>query len=668
MNTDFITNYLEQLVGYIGANPALAGVICFAVAMGEALFLIGLFFPSTVVLVGAGTLIGLGELDFTEIFLWTVAGAVAGDAVSYWAGYFMKDKLRSLWPLSRYTSLVDQGERYFEKHGGKSVFIGRFVPGVKSVVAGIAGMARMNVFRFQVVNVASAICWTAAHLLPGVLAGSALGAIGAVNTRLAIVLGGLLLALLIAFAVIRWMIMFMIPIFSGTHQAIVNWFAKHPNRVSQWIAKTYDPANPRSVGMLLSAIVLLSAFPVFVAILKSIAPGRTMVRADESISTLFSVARTPMVDQLMTGFTMMGDAFVTVAVAAVAIAYLLHKKAWRRAAGVLIAVGSSALFVTITKAILERERPIALYEGASSFSFPSGHTTINTVLMGVLAVLIAHDRSARSKTVIYTLTAAYSILMGFSRIYLNAHWLSDVLAGLIFGAGITAAFAFVFGHVHNEKVGRNILAFLVVGTILAVSSINMAFNFQQAMKSYKPPQETVRFSYGQWRAHGWQKVPARRIDLIGDYEEEIALQWSGTPEELQDHLTEKGWTPAPDWNLTSAVGYLMGETPAADLPPVPAINFGYLPILTMVHETDANHRQVFWLWQSKFKLQMPDDSLRPLFLGTTLNEETVRLFNEISAIRKVKNSRADLEPFTGLSNAVLKKYSDGGYIMLAGPN
>ncbi|MEP4272598.1 MAG: DedA family protein, partial [Roseibium sp.] len=154
-----MTEFLDPVLTFIADNPSLAGLICFLAAMGEALFLVGLFVPSTVVLVGAGTLVGLGKLDVVPIFIWTTLGATAGDAISYWVGYTFKDKLKNMWPLKRYAHMVESGEAFFKRHGGKSVFIGRFVPGVKSVVPGIAGMAGMNFTRFSVVNGTSDIAW-----------------------------------------------------------------------------------------------------------------------------------------------------------------------------------------------------------------------------------------------------------------------------------------------------------------------------------------------------------------------------------------------------------------------------------------------------------------------------------------------------------------------------
>nr|WP_155132750.1 bifunctional DedA family/phosphatase PAP2 family protein [Pseudovibrio flavus] len=659
---------MQQIVAFIGANPSLAGFICFFVAMGEALFLVGLFFPSTVVLVGAGTLIGLGKLDFTSIFLWTLAGAVVGDAVSYWVGYFFKDRIRTVWPFSKYSYLVDAGERFFEKHGGKSIFIGRFVPGVKSVVAGIAGMADMSLIKFQVVNVVSAVFWTAAHILPGVMAGSALSAISATNTRLAIVLGGLCLALLVAVVLIRWMIMFIMPVFGGSHQAIINWFARRPGSFSQWIAQTYNPENPRSVGMLFSAAVLLTTYPAFVWFISAISPDMPLARADEAINTLFETARTPRMDDFMISITMMGDGIVTTMITGAVALYLMRCKAWRRASGFIIAIASSALFVVIAKTLLGRDRPIELFDGAHSFSFPSGHTTINAVLWGVLAVLIAHERSLRVKTLIYSLAATFAIMIGFSRVYLGAHWMSDVVAGLFFGAGTTAVFGFIFGHISNEKIGRNTLAAIAVSTLLAISAFHIPAGFKEAQFDYRVRSGLLVMGYVQWRRTGWQNIPAKRINLIGEFEEDIVLQWSGTPDELQALMEKEGWRVAKDWSVPSAIGYLTGETPAIDLPPVPQTNLGRLPTLTMVMEGDIDHRQVFWLWKSRYQLAADDGAVEPLYTGTVISEETIRLFGEFSAITDDAEKGADIKrELVDLPHALMKSYPTGETVVIAGP-
>ncbi|MFD1697130.1 bifunctional DedA family/phosphatase PAP2 family protein [Roseibium aestuarii] len=664
-----MTAIFENLVGFIGDNPALAGLICFAAAMGEALFIIGLVVPSTVVLVGAGTLIGLGKLDAVSIFIWTTLGATVGDALSYWFGYFYKDKVRKLWPLSRYSSLMDRGEEFFRQHGGKSVFIGRFVPGVKSVVPGIAGMVGMNATRFTIINVTSAFVWALAHLGPGILAGSALGAIGQVSGRLAFVLGGLCVVTFVTIMLGRWLILIIMPLFPNTHSVVVSWLARRPDRVSRWIAEALDPENPRSTGMLLSAALLLVTMPLFFWFMGEIAPGEPMVRADVAILNLFDSLRSPIGDKLMVIVTLLGDGIVVTLVATVIIAYLFLRKAWRRATGVLIAIGGTALFVPLIKALLERSRPMDLYTGAQMFSFPSGHATLNTVLFGICAVLIAHDRSRWAKASIFTVTAIYVIAMAFSRVYLGAHWLSDVLAGLMFGTAMVAAFAFVFSPVHNEKLGRITLAGMTVASLALFGSWHVMRALPSAMETYAPRSEIIRMTGSTWRGFGWSQLPAQRIELSGETKEPLVMQYAGDPKRLIDKLAGEGWRPAPEWTLSSASGFVEGQTPAEDLPAFPRTQNGRQPALTLIRKDEgaapSDSRWVMRLWPSRYAV-LEGRQLLPLYTGSVLHEEIIRPMGEFSGPKTDRQTPEPKDnPLSSLSTSLQRERPNGETVVLA---
>jgi undecaprenyl-diphosphatase len=118
-----------------------------------------------------GGLIGLGKLPFWPIFIVTTLGAVAGDQLSYWIGHIYKGRITNISSSERYQRLLAAGQQYFARYGGASVAIGRFIPGLKSVVPAIAGMTSMPLGRFIVLNVVSACAWAAVHLLPGLSAG-----------------------------------------------------------------------------------------------------------------------------------------------------------------------------------------------------------------------------------------------------------------------------------------------------------------------------------------------------------------------------------------------------------------------------------------------------------------------------------------------------------------
>lgn len=193
---------IQPYLDYFALHPGWAVAIVFLIAFGEALLIIGLFVPSTAVLIGAGMLVGTGHLEFWPIFVATAVGAILGDQLSYWVGRLFGERLKVLWPLNCYPTLVARGEDFVRRHGGKSIAIGRFVPGVKAVVPGIVGMFGMGQIFFAVVNFSSGIVWAAAHVLPGMLLGHGLTIAGELSGRLVIVL----LVLLVALAIAGWLI------------------------------------------------------------------------------------------------------------------------------------------------------------------------------------------------------------------------------------------------------------------------------------------------------------------------------------------------------------------------------------------------------------------------------------------------------------------------------
>jgi membrane protein DedA with SNARE-associated domain len=173
-----LSQWLDMVLTSISDNFWLSMLFIFLISLGECVFLLGLFVPSTPVLLLTGSLMAVGKLPFWPIYLVAVLGAVIGDAISYWIGRLLEHRVKEVWPFRNYKAQIAQGEVFFAKHGGKSVFIGRFIPGVKAVVPGIAGMLGMSWPHFFLINVVSAFAWAAAHILPGLLLSQWLKSIG----------------------------------------------------------------------------------------------------------------------------------------------------------------------------------------------------------------------------------------------------------------------------------------------------------------------------------------------------------------------------------------------------------------------------------------------------------------------------------------------------------
>lgn len=143
-----LKSFFAQIIQWLHLNPGWAGFVTFLISLSESLAFIGLLVPGTVIMAAIGTLIGADIIPAGQTIAWAIAGAVAGDSLSYRLGYHFTDHLRDMWPFRRYPQLLAKGEKFFIDHGGKSVFLGRFVGPIRPIIPVIAGMLRMEPRRF----------------------------------------------------------------------------------------------------------------------------------------------------------------------------------------------------------------------------------------------------------------------------------------------------------------------------------------------------------------------------------------------------------------------------------------------------------------------------------------------------------------------------------------
>jgi membrane protein DedA with SNARE-associated domain len=153
----------------------MAGPILAALAFGESLVLVGLFFPATFIMVFAGLAIQQGQLDGAMVIGWSVAGAVVGDAVTYWIGLWVGPKIVHSWPLNREKQGVAKARLFFRKYGFWAIFIGRFLGPVRPTIPLVGGILRMRQLTFQLANVASSFVWVPFMLFWGYIFSKAVG-------------------------------------------------------------------------------------------------------------------------------------------------------------------------------------------------------------------------------------------------------------------------------------------------------------------------------------------------------------------------------------------------------------------------------------------------------------------------------------------------------------
>ena len=165
---EFVQNLIEiflHLDVHLGELTAQYGTftyaILFFVIFAETGFVFTPFLPGDSLLFAMGTLAALGSLNVYFCFFLVVLAALSGDNVNYWVGHFLGTKIlkRSSGKVIK-KEYLEKTNAYFEKYGGKTIIIARFVPIVRTFTPFTAGIGRMNYFKFISYSIAGALLWS----------------------------------------------------------------------------------------------------------------------------------------------------------------------------------------------------------------------------------------------------------------------------------------------------------------------------------------------------------------------------------------------------------------------------------------------------------------------------------------------------------------------------
>jgi len=169
-----VASFIDPLIAFVSANPWLAYLTLFLAALLEAVPVVGAVVPGSTIILALSALIPGGELKLEWVLLAAIAGALLGDGSAFWIGHRAQREILGAWPMSNYPRLVAQSEAFFHRWGTLAVFFARFVPPIRAFVPMTAGALGMAPPRFYAVNIPAIVLWAPAHVLPGVLAISAL--------------------------------------------------------------------------------------------------------------------------------------------------------------------------------------------------------------------------------------------------------------------------------------------------------------------------------------------------------------------------------------------------------------------------------------------------------------------------------------------------------------
>lgn len=169
---DFFVHLDKHLFEIVHSYGAWAYAILFAIIFCETGLVVTPFLPGDSLLFAAGALAALEALNPIVLFVLLTAAAIIGDTVNYWAGSAIGPRVFSDDARVLKTAYLRRTEQFYEKYGGKTIVIARFVPIVRTYAPFVAGACRMHYGRFLTYNVLGGVVWVALFVFAGYFFGN----------------------------------------------------------------------------------------------------------------------------------------------------------------------------------------------------------------------------------------------------------------------------------------------------------------------------------------------------------------------------------------------------------------------------------------------------------------------------------------------------------------
>jgi membrane-associated protein len=166
---DLVVHLDSHLASFVAEHGAWVYALLFAIVFCETGLVVTPFLPGDSLLFVAGGVAAVGGMDFWTVMLTLVAAALCGDNVNYWVGRWAGPKLFSKFINAKH---LERAHAFYERHGGKTIILARFVPIVRTYAPFVAGVGRMPYARYLAFCVAGALLWVGSLCTAGFFFGN----------------------------------------------------------------------------------------------------------------------------------------------------------------------------------------------------------------------------------------------------------------------------------------------------------------------------------------------------------------------------------------------------------------------------------------------------------------------------------------------------------------
>lgn len=398
-------------------------------------------------------------------------------------------------------------------------------------------------------------------------------------------------------------------------------------------------------GLHLTLGIFFTAFFVFLffGVLQDLIGREALVQSDLRIINLVQIFRTPRFNDIMLFITYLGRWQVVFLGAAFTAIVLALYKNWRYLMALSVSVAGGEIFVWLVKILIKRPRPplVNALAPETSYSFPSGHSFVAISFYGLLIYFLMRFVKSKALKTVLTIFGVFIILaIGFSRIYLGAHWPSDVLASYASGAAwltvLITSIEIRKKFKNNEKrkpyFKKSVIVYLSLLFFLLWASYVLYFFKSNPIKSPAKAKETaVIISDKNITQELFANFSRTSEDISGGPMEPINIIVVGSETDLEKNMKVIGWVKSDSPNISNLWHLLIAalfNKPYPNAPGIPSfwnalpndLSFAQPTADNTVHERHHIH-----FWKTPFKMGKSD-----VWFGTAHFDKEIKIkFNLI---------------------------------------
>ncbi len=435
---------LEDIANTLGAwTYLLVGVFAFA----ETGAFVGLVVPGETVMLIGGAVAGQGAIDIYLLIAIAWFAAWLGDTTSFFVGrrlgrgFVLKHGSRVGISHERFERVED----YFSRHGGKTIFIGRWISLVRALAPFIAGSSGMNYRAFVPYSILGTGLWASLHILIGYFFSRSVETAAEYAGKGIFLLGTLIVVIAGSVFLYRFFRV------AENREATVRWMEDHV--VTRWLValgRRYQPqlrflwnrVTPGGTfGLEFTSLMAVLSVALFVLVSYIVIIGRDPgpTPGDGTAIDLVEHLHSGFLTEVSRVVTALGSGWFTWGLTAVCAAMLAARRHWPEFWVLLVGMTLISIGMHEIKDAVDRPRPPDPLTGYSGSSFPSGHAAHSVLYVWLTVTIVMRLRVGMARaTAVVIGGVVLTALVGLSRVYLNVHYLSDVNAGWALGA---AAFA-----------------------------------------------------------------------------------------------------------------------------------------------------------------------------------------------------------------------------------